>query len=97
MMGTIRLSDSEADHIIIIITITSGLAVFMRAYALSPPEALLLVAPPLTVSLAPRRSAPNSLRSLPPLKPSRRSLVGSQAQRCDVVSATSERRRAPRY
>ena len=33
MMGTIRLSDSEADHIIIIITITSGLAVFMRAYA----------------------------------------------------------------
>ena len=59
MMGTIRPSDSEADHIIIII-ITSGLAVFMRAYALSPREALLLVAPPLTVPLAPRRSAPKS-------------------------------------
>ena len=56
MMGTIQLSDSEADHIII----TSGLAVFMRAYAPPPPEALLLVAPPLTVPLAPRRSAPNS-------------------------------------
>jgi len=55
MTGTSQLSDSEADHII-----TSGTAVFMRAYALSPPEALLLVAPPLTVSLAPRRSAPNS-------------------------------------
>ena len=76
MMGTIQLSDSEADGII-----TSGIAVFMRAYA---PPAPLRPAPggaapyrALTVPLAPRRSAPNSLWSLLPLKPSRRSLVGS--------------------
>ena len=35
MMGTIQLSDSEADRII-----TSGIAVFMRAYAPPTPDAL---------------------------------------------------------